>query len=180
MMICHAVQQDFEIRLNKDQGALLWFHEAFFNGVIEETEQGIIEAIHIEQRAGLGVQAELRPCHDFKKFLERAEAARQGDESIRQLSHERFSFVHGFNDSQIGQSAMTHFPGHKRFRNDADNFAARCQDRISKYAHKAHVATTIDERNITTRQFGSGLPCGLSINGMGTVAGAAENAEAFE
>jgi hypothetical protein len=41
------------------------------------------------------VDAELAPGHDLEELVERADAARERDEAVGQLGHERLAGVHG-------------------------------------------------------------------------------------
>ena len=52
----------------------------------------------LAQDHGLGMQPELRPGDDLDQFVERAHAARQADEGIRHVGHERLALVHRVDD----------------------------------------------------------------------------------
>ena len=66
--------------------------------MLEEREQVIVEAGHVQQPARLDVQPKLRPRHRLAELLERAEAAGQGDEAVGQRRHERLALVHRLDD----------------------------------------------------------------------------------
>ncbi len=50
--------------------------------VIEESEQRIVVAFHVQQPAGFSMQSKLGPGQHLAKFLEGAETAGHRDESI--------------------------------------------------------------------------------------------------
>jgi hypothetical protein len=52
---------------------VLWAEQLLCGGVVEEREQRIEVAVNVEQRAGLAVQAELRPGEDLEELVQRAE-----------------------------------------------------------------------------------------------------------
>ena len=73
---------------------MLRAQEAFLNRVIEEGDERGVEAVDVQQPERFGVQAELRPRCDLDDLLDRAETARECDEAVRQLGHQRLAFVH--------------------------------------------------------------------------------------
>src|ERR1700743_1072274 len=109
------------------------------------------------------MKTKLSPGDDFKKFLERADAAGQRDKTIGQFRHKRFAFVHGLDDAQVRQSAMADFLGHEGFWNDADDVSARCENRIGNYTHEADISSAIHEFNAASGEFSACVFRSLSI-----------------
>ena len=81
-----CVQKLFEIRLNEQQLPERRRHETGGHGVVEKGDQAGEVVRDIKQRAWFGVDAELRPGDDLAQLIECAEAARQRDEAVGQLS----------------------------------------------------------------------------------------------
>ena len=63
--------------------------------LIEHGVHGREIAVDVREDHRLGMQAELRPGDDFHQFVEGAHAARQADEGIGHVGHERLALVHG-------------------------------------------------------------------------------------
>ena len=63
--------------------------EALGDGAIEEGLERREVAADVEQADRLGVELELRPRQHLGQLLERAEAARQGDERVGERGHLR-------------------------------------------------------------------------------------------
>ena len=111
--------------------------------MVEEPQQGVVIAFHVEQAAGLGVEAQLAPGNDFAEFLKGAEAPGQGDEAIRQFRHAGLAGVHGIHHFQPGDLAVfqvppRHFLTHQGLGNDADDLAPRRQTGVGHRAHARH------------------------------------------
>ena len=90
-----------------------------------KADQPRVVAAHVEQAERLGVQPELRPGVDLEQLLERADPARQRDEAVRELGHQRLALVHRADDVQLGQPGMGDLPVDERLRDHADHLAAR-------------------------------------------------------
>src|SRR5690348_17331885 len=86
-------QQRLGLVGEQQRRALCRLEEALLHHVIEEAAQARVEAVHVEQRAGLVVQPELVPGPDLKQLLQRADAAWQRHERIRERGHLRLALV---------------------------------------------------------------------------------------
>ena len=80
--------------------------EAFPDGVPEEREEPRPVALDVDQAHGLPVDAELGPREDLEDLLERAEAARQRHEAVRQRGHQRLALVHRAHDVELGEAVV--------------------------------------------------------------------------
>lgn len=118
-------------------------HEALRLAMTQKRQQAVVEAVMVEQADGLGVIAELAPRPGFKKFLESANAARQGQKSAGAGGHEVLALVHGLHNVQLGAAAMGMLALNQRLRNNANDAAARLQRGISHSAHEAVFAAAI-------------------------------------
>src|ERR1700730_10786836 len=123
------------------------------------------------------MQTELRPCHHLAKLLQRAESARQGDERIAQVGHERLALVHRADYMQLRESPVPDLPRHKVFRDDSLRLAARLKHGVRDSSHQAHIAAAIHQTNVSSRQLRSHLLSGIAVLWTATGAGAAENAD---
>src|SRR5687767_6671915 len=47
------------------------------------------------------MQTELRPCQNLEELIQRSEAARQRDPTIRKIRHQCLAFMHGLYDVQL-------------------------------------------------------------------------------
>ena len=151
--------------------------EFFGVHVIEEARQTRIEARDVEQGAGLGVQSEMAPGPDFEQFFERADAAGQRDEAVRQLGHGRFAFMHRTDDAQVAQPAMRQLARDQRLRNHADHLGAACTRRIGDDAHESYRRPAVYEADVPRREFLAERDCRVAVGRVAAHVGAAEHAQ---
>jgi hypothetical protein len=69
---------------------------------VEHRHQGLPEAVDVEEGAGLLAQAKLPPGQHLEHFVQRAETAGQGDESVGEVEHPRLAFVHAWRPLPAG------------------------------------------------------------------------------
>ena len=81
--------------------ALVGVQEAFVDHAVEHRDQRRVEAVDVEERAGLVADAELAPGQHLEHLVQRAEAAGQGDETVGQVEHARLALVHRADDFQL-------------------------------------------------------------------------------
>ena len=91
------------------------------------------------------MHAKLRPRHRLEELLERADAARHGDERVGQVGHHRLARVHRVDDAQVGDAGVGDLAIGQRVRNHADHFAAAGEDGIGDRRPSADVAAAVDE-----------------------------------
>ena len=75
--------------------------------------EAVVVAGGVEHRERLVVDAEVAPRVDLDQLLERADPARQRDERVRELGHQRLALVHVVDDVQLGQAACGRSPGRR-------------------------------------------------------------------
>ena len=121
--------------------------ETLLQRVIQKFQQAPVKTARIQQPERLLIPAELAPRQHLEKFLERPVAARQRDEAVRQLRHQRLALVHRFHHAQIRQLLVDDFLDDELFGNHADDVAAVFQGRVGQDAHQAGHAAAIDQFN---------------------------------
>jgi hypothetical protein len=154
--------------------------EALSDGVVEEGEEGVVEAFDVEKAVGFAVKAELGPGEDFGKFLEGAEAAGQGDEGIGKVGHEGLAFMHGGDDPKVFKAKMGDFLRNEGLRDDAGDFAAGGHYGVGDGAHQPDTAAAEDEADTAFGEQGAQIAGGRGVTGAGTGIGAAIDADTFE
>src|SRR4051794_10815616 len=112
--------------------------------MVEEAHEPVEVAAHVEEPERLGVQPELVPGVDLEELLERPDAAREGDEGVRQLRHQRLALVHGVDHAQLAQRRMADLAIHERLRDDADDAPARLERGVRHGAHEPHARAAVD------------------------------------
>ena len=113
--------------------------------VIEQGDERIPVAIDIAQDDRLVVPVELRPGGDLDQFFERADAARQGHESVGALEHRHLALMHVGRDDQFVDVRQHPLARHQEFRDDAGHMPAGRQGRARHFAHQSQAAAAIDE-----------------------------------
>src|SRR5262249_3426880 len=84
-----AVQERRRRRIYQQERGVLRPNEAFLDGVAEEREEPAPVAADVHEAHRLPVDPELGPGEDLEDLLQRAEAARQRHEAVRQRGHQR-------------------------------------------------------------------------------------------
>ena len=120
--------------------------------MVEERQQRRVVALDVEQAAGLLVQAELRPGEDLAELLERAEAAGQRDEAVREIGHALLALVHRGGDDQFGQAVVGQLLAPQPLRDDADRLSAGRKHRLGHRAHHANAAAAEDKGDAASRR----------------------------
>ena len=99
-------------------------HEAARRDMVEEGDHPVPEAVDVEQGERLGVIAERVPAPRLEQFVERADAAGNGDEGVGQLGHHRLALVHVGDDVELGEAGMGDLEVDQRLRDHAIGLAA--------------------------------------------------------
>ena len=123
--VASAASRSSRLVADRQQRARLRAQEALLHGVVEEGDERLVVAGHVDQPERLGVDAELRPGVDLEELLERADAARQRDEGVGELGHERLALVHGADHPQVVEAGVADLEVEDRLRDDPDDLAAR-------------------------------------------------------
>lgn len=134
-----------ESRDHAEEFPMAILQEAFHHGMIEKANKMVEIAVVVKQDNRLFVAANLAPGQHFAEFVESSEAAGHGDESVRKRGHQRLALVHGADDPQILQSAMSRFLFDQQFRDDAGNVPTLEEHGVGQLSHHAEMAAAIDE-----------------------------------
>jgi aryl-alcohol dehydrogenase-like predicted oxidoreductase len=141
--------------------------EPLAHRVVEEAGERVVVAADVEQPARLVVDAELAPRVDLDQLLERADAARQRHERVRQLRHLGLALVHRADDLELGQVGMADLAVDQRLRHDADRLAARGQHGVGDHAHQADLAAAVDEPDAARGELGGEGAGAVGVGGIG-------------
>ena len=162
---------------DNEGGELCVVEESLIGGVAEEGEQRVVKAVHVEEGAGFGMQAELGPGEDFEDFLEGADATGQGGEAIGQFGHAMFAIVHGGDGFQPGERRVADFLSGELFGDHADHLTADPQGGVGERAHQADVAAAVDQGDVCGGEEPAEFPRGVEVGGGNAGAGPAIDAE---
>ena len=98
------------------------------------------------------MHAELRPGQDLEQLLERPDAARQRDEAVRQLGHQRLALVHRADDAQLGQPAVGRARGRPAPGGSRRSPRRRGQRRVGEHAHQPDPPAAVDQADAARGQ----------------------------
>ena len=98
--------------------------ESGAGGQLDLGEERCEEIEDIQESARFGMQVQLGPGEDLAEFVHGAETAGQGHESIGEIRHESFAFVHGVDESEFCDAAVGKFPVFEKAGNDSDDLSA--------------------------------------------------------
>ena len=118
---------------------------AFLDHAVDHADQGRVEAVDVEEGAGLVADAELAPGQHLEHLVQGAEAAGQGDEAVGQVEHAHLALVHRADDLQLGQAAVRDLPVGQLLRDHAGDLAAGLEHGVGDDAHQADVAAAVDQ-----------------------------------
>src|ERR1017187_1818318 len=172
--------QQLRSRLTRQhQPSVLRLQKSLLHRMVEHRQQRSVIPQDIQDAAGLRMQAELRPSHRLAELLQSPEPARQRDERVRQVGHERLAFVHRVHNVKLSQPLVPDLSLHKVFGDDSHRLAARPQHCVREHTHQTHIATAIYQSNVASHQFRSHILGGSAV--LRAVPGTrpAENADSF-
>ncbi len=162
---------------DEENGALAVGEHALFDAVVEEGEQGVVEAVGVEQKDGLGVEFEGVPGEDFEEFFERAEAAGEGDEGAGALADEGLAGVHGVGDVEFSEGGVGDFKVDQDRRDDADDAAAGVERGFGDGLHEADVGAAVHHADVAGRKGLAEFDGGGAVGRVGAVGGGAEDGD---
>src|SRR4051812_36524686 len=134
------------------RGAMLLAQEALPDGVVEQRGQAVVVAADVEDAHRLVVQAELAPGVDLDQLLERAGAAGERDERIREVGHEGLALVHRADLVELRQPLMGDLAPDEVAGDDTDHLAAVLERRVGHDPHQADVRAAVDDADAAARQ----------------------------
>src|SRR5207247_11383739 len=74
-----------------------------------------------------------------------ADAARQSEDVVRELRHDRLPLVHAGDDAQIGEALVRDLLGRQHSWDDTDHLATRCEDAVREDVHEPDAAAAVHE-----------------------------------
>ena len=149
-----AQHRDDILDLFGDEVAHLEFgaDEPLFPHMREKRQQRSPEAADIRQQHGFAMAAELNPGELLDQFLERADAARQGDEGVGALVHHALARVHVGHNDEFLRALEGEFPVPEEIRDNSCDVAAARHNLARHDAHEPVVAAAIDEAHAGGRE----------------------------
>jgi len=154
---------------------ILGAQEALVDSVLKKAQHRLPVAGHVEQADRLAMQAELLPGEQLEQLVERPAAARQGDNRVGQLGHQRLALVHGLDHVQLGATGMGNLMLYQPVGDHADHRAAAGQRSVGQRSHQAHPRAAIDDLEVACREQPAELGGGRRVLGFPARARAAEN-----
>jgi hypothetical protein len=147
--------------------------EALLHRLVEERGQRVVIAVDIEHAERLAVHAELAPGVDLDQLLERPDPARQRDERVGELGHQRLALVHRGHDPQVLQPAVPDLAIDQRLRHHADHLAAGLDRRVGQHAHQPERSTPVDDPDVSPDEQPRQLARRLRVGRIGAGVGPA-------
>lgn len=148
------------------------------NRVIDKPDQPVIKSANVQQADRLRVNPQLGPGDDFKQFFERAVPAGKSNERVRKVFHHCLARVHRGGDVHFCHLRVKKLPGRQHFWNDTRHFAAGCQYRVGDRSHYSDAAATVNQPPSASNNFAPQLIGRVSIRGLDSRVGTAEDAHA--
>ena len=174
------VDEVIDVGGGDDAVAVLSGEEGGGDEVVEEGEEGIEEAVDVEEADGVLVDTQLGPGEDFEEFVEGAVAAGEGDEGLAFFDHEELALVHGGGDVEVGEVGVFELAGVEEGGDDAGDVSAGGEGGIGDGAHHADTAAAVDEADLAVGEGLAGLDGGLDEAGVVAGAGAAVDGEGVD
>ena len=134
-------------------------------------------AVDIQQRNGLGMDAEELPAEHLEELLEGAGAARHGDERVSLLNHGDLALVHGIHDVEGGLAGVDALQADQLVGDHAVHKTASVEGSTGDGTHQAGTAATVDHADIVLSAEGTQLTGTLSKERIITGTGAAIDGE---
>ena len=119
---------------------------------LDEREQLVEVARHVDDPDRLRVEAELGPRDRLHQLVQGPEAAGQHDEPVRELVHQRLALVQRLDNVELGEAAVRDLALLQEARNDPDHASPRRERRVGDDAHQADLAAAGDELDRPRRE----------------------------
>ena len=146
--------------------------------LLDEREQLVEVAGHVDDPDRLRVEAELGPRDRLHQLVQRSEAAGKHDEPVRELVHQRLALVERFDDVELGEAAVRDLALLQEAGNDPDHASPRCEGRVGDDAHQADLAAAGDELDRPRREGPPELAGSRRVAGIVPRGGTTEDADA--
>lgn len=139
-------------------------------------EEGVPEAVNVQEDHGFGMQVEPLPGQQFNDLFQRSDATGSDDESIRLVIHQLFAFMHGGHNDGLHLIEQT-FPTAEEGGHDANHTSACRMGRAGRGAHQSDPAAAVHKTPTRLcRRCAKGSSC-LSIDRVSSIGRAAEQAD---
>ncbi len=103
------------------------------------------EAVHLQRRDRLVVQAELSPTRDLGELLQRPDAAGKRHERVGELEHEHLAVVHRIDLDQLTKALVGHLTPEDAAWDDADDATALGERGVGDDAHETDRTAAVHE-----------------------------------
>ena len=150
-------------------------HHAFRDAVVEEHEQRVIKAIHVDEHDGLVMQPQRLPREHLEQLLKRTVSAGQRDEGVGAAADELLAGVHGAGHVQLGQALVRDFEVDQHLRDHAHDVSTGREGRVRHGLHQAHACAAVDEAKPALRKAAAKFLGGRAVERAGTIGGGAED-----
>lgn len=148
----HAIEQ-FSWFIVRDEGlSYVKPQETLSLDVHENGQDGIKEAVNIQQAHGLAMQPKLGPRKNLKELIERAKPAWHGDKPVCKVCHQHLAFVHRLHNFKALHAAMGKFAGLKKLGDDTYGAPIMLKHAACNLSHQTNVATTIHKLGLASRK----------------------------
>ena len=136
-------------------------HKVLIDCLFKHFEQWIEKSVCIEDYNRIEIQPQLFPSDNFQQFFKGTASTRQSDDTITQIGHLLFAFVHGFHFNQLRQACMVPVLLYHKMRNNTSHLTTIRQHRIGHRTHQANTAGTINQTDMMIgKQSPESLGCG--------------------
>ena len=129
--------------------------------MVEHRLERAVVAGDVEQPERLAVQAEVGPREDLEQLLERPDPARERDERVGELGHERLALVHRVDDPQVADAVVADLEVDDLARDHARDVPARRHRGVGERAHHPDVRAAVDEAHAALRERAADVDGGL-------------------
>ncbi len=159
------------------QPAMLRLHEALGRRAIQERDQSVVIAVHVEQSVRLRLEAELRPAERLEQLVHRADAARQRQERVRQVAHAHLALRQRLDDLELPEAVVPDLPFVQEARDHADHPTALLERRVRENSHQSDAAAAVYQRPAAARDLAPDGMRSLRVNRIDARRGTAEDAD---
>ena len=129
-----------------ERGLAAGAYETHLVHLSELLEEGVEEAVEVQQAHRLVYLLELIGDHDLKHFVEGADAAREGDEGVAAGDDVFLALGHAADTDELGDGLRADDLLAEERGDDAHDVATLGEGSAADHTHQAKIAAAVDER----------------------------------
>ena len=145
--------------------------------MVDETDDVVIEAVHVIERHGLVEHPKLAQYESLEELIHGAQSPRHGDEAVGHVLQQLLALGHRIHHDELVDVVVTDFHVHEMAGDGAGDLALPFHHHVGDDLHQPHAATAIKQLAVAVGHGLTELGSLFAIHGIKPHAAAAKNTD---